>query len=188
VAEYERVIGDVPDALKEAALANPSLLAPDAPVTYVDFPHAVLFAEQSGKRLPTEAEFEYAATLGGTRDFPRGDDPEILQEWTFGRVRDPGLDVLPTEPPILGLYSNVAEWTQSRPMPYPTAPPLADSVKKLFMLCRVVRGGTWDIVQAKPVREKFLWGPRWRHSAPTLDRHPGLGLRCARSDRPSCSD
>ena len=49
--EYEKVMGNNPSSLKN----------PDAPVTNVDWNAAIAYAIRVNKRLPTEAEWEYAA-------------------------------------------------------------------------------------------------------------------------------
>ena len=179
---------ELPKGLLEAAADLGAELPGDLPVTYVAFDPGVAAAEWFGKRLPTEAEYEFAATLGGTRRFPWGDDDEILQEWDFGPVKNPSFDVLPVDPPVFGLYSNVAEWTQSRLLPYPTAKPMSEALKREFSVSRIVRGGGHDVVIGKPVQKQFRQGPRYRSSEVMNQTFPGLGFRCARSARPQFLD
>lgn len=169
-----------------------SLVGADAPadrnlpITGVWWNDAVMYAEAVGKRLPTEAEYEFAATNGGTRRFPWGDDPPQEWEWQFGPVGTPLFDMIDAGVPVTGLYSNVAEWTSSWAAPYPPLldyqpayPPRPDGFY-------IVRGGPWSVIQGTPQHDEFHSGPRERIGQHWMkDRHPGLGFRCARSARPS---
>jgi hypothetical protein len=68
VAQYRAVRGDVPVVLRKAKPNDRD------PVTLVSFDQAVRCAEEMGKRLPDEAEYEFAATNGGHDSFPWGDE------------------------------------------------------------------------------------------------------------------
>lgn len=156
------------------------------------FDSAKWFAELLGKRLPTEDEYLRAATMGGTRVFPWGDDGEQLAEWTFGQVRGSKADVLPSTPPVFGLYSNVAEWVDSRLLPLRSLASLQPELRKEIETSHLVCGGTLDVIQGTPDRESYLnpgaSGPRHRIAMPDRDRYRGVGFRCARSARPRFLD
>ncbi|MBW3543405.1 MAG: SUMF1/EgtB/PvdO family nonheme iron enzyme, partial [Planctomycetes bacterium] len=163
-------------------------LADDEAAKYVTFGDALDLAEKVGLRLPTEAEFEYAATNGGRTTFPWGDDVALVTEWSYGPVGEPEYDATPTNPPLRGLYSNVAEWTLSRPLPYPGAPqlPIEGSLSsKTVHFMRTIRGGPPSVVTARARPEEWSFGPRFR-VAELEDgrRHAGLGFRGARSIGP----
>jgi formylglycine-generating enzyme required for sulfatase activity len=166
----------LPDELRQ----NPPL--GNIPLTFVSWERTVYLAEIFGKRLPDEVEYEYAATLGGTRSFPWGNDANALKEWPIGPVGNSPLDRLeiPGQPPVFGRYSNVAEWTASWGVPYPSNQGMPDPLSEH----RVIRGGPYSVVLGAPRVEEWQRGPRQRLFQHKNHFHPGLGFRCARSVKP----
>jgi eukaryotic-like serine/threonine-protein kinase len=162
----------------------------DDPVVFVSFDAAVAYAEKVGKRLPTEFEYEFAATNGGTTDFPWGNDADKRPTWTFGGVRAIASDRTPTSRPVFGLCSNVAEWTDSAMTPYPSAPPFSQHRRQQARLLRIIRGANPRIMNAAPAEVPVGdWaGPRERFGMMLEQRSRGLGFRCARSDSPRYLD
>jgi serine/threonine protein kinase/formylglycine-generating enzyme required for sulfatase activity len=157
--------------------------ADDVPVTYVTFDEAVSCAELMDKRLPSEDEYEFAATNGGKDKYPWGNEDTLITGWPFLRAGAPDFDRTRTDPPVYGLYSNVAEWTSSWGMPYPGSPPLF--LPPDCRMHRAVRGGGWSVVQGQPVARDWFLGPRFRHHIRFDQAYPGLGFRCARSATPA---
>lgn len=159
------------------------LPAPADPVTCITWDQAVSFAETQLMRLPTEAEYEFAATLGGTRKFPWGNDSDRFPRWRFGPAGAPVEDRLdvPGSRPVYGLYSNVAEWTMSWNVPYYGERYRSGIFSPKW---RVVRGGPQKIAAGGFDLRFRVLGPRERVGLPRTKRMPKLGFRFARSIKP----
>ncbi|WZO98373.1 protein kinase [Isosphaeraceae bacterium EP7] len=153
---------------------------PDDPVTMVCYDEAVAYAERVGKRLLTEAEFKFSATMGGTRRYPWGNDPPT--SWSFGPAGADRHDMLPTVPPVFGLCSNVAEWTCTTLGSDPSLAGIV-GIPTDHLANQVVCGGGTEVVSGKligPVTPPDLV----RVGQSRGNRLPGLGFRCARSRGP----
>lgn len=120
---------------------------PDHPVTGISFIDASNYAKWAGKRLPTEAEWEYAARGGlEGKSFPLGETADSSTV-NFGKKFNGTLKVGSFSPNGFGLYDitgNVWEWTmdfydgdyyQLSPSENPRGP-----VGGRF---KVIRGGSW---------------------------------------------
>lgn len=142
-----------------------AFLRPDAPVVMVSWDDAVAFCAHAGKRLPSEAEWEYAMRAGamGTR-YPWGDAPErdgamALNFWQGAshhqNARTDGhVYVSPVRafaPNAWGIYDpvgNVWQWTAdfyavdayARAV---AAGPVVDPPGPDEGTTRVLRGGSW---------------------------------------------
>ncbi len=159
---------------------------------------AVFRAEKLGKRLPDEAEFEYAATLGGTLKYS-WDDACLTQDCRdlfepirdFGSVGTPALDRLPTDPPIYGLCSNMAEWTMTHgTVFYPgyEDAALSQFARPELVDRRIVRGGDETVAQqgnaAVTVESR---DPRQRWPYARSFQSLGISFRGVRSFKPRLS-
>lgn len=128
-------------------------LPPHQPVIHVNWFEARAFCRWAGRRLPTEAEWEFAATTdgaGGKRAYPWGNDaPDATRANLDGRALGT-IDVAacPDGDSLHGvrqMIGNVWEWTDTVFGPFPGFAP--DDYKEysepLFGATRVLRGGAW---------------------------------------------
>lgn len=150
---------------------------PSRPVC-VSFEEAVARAENMGKRLLEEAEYEFVATGRGERQFPWEDPVD-------GREVRPYQDRLVLgKVPVAGLCSGHAEWTDmarldSLPMVSGTA-----VVAGNFPFLRPVRGGGLRAMEDPHDFDLRERDPRERRMFEQYKVARGLGFRCARSVAP----
>lgn len=154
------------------------------PMTGTLFDYAVWYAEQVGKRLPLESEYEFAATNGGKTLFPWGDDPQPIP-WQLTAVESLEFDKTATQPPIYGLFSNGAEFTASpyvEPQLFSKSTGRPAFVSPLFEHVRIQGGSYGPRNESPPIISSDTLGVPSSIPRRQLSHH--VGFRCARSQSP----
>jgi ergothioneine biosynthesis protein EgtB len=154
------------------------------PVCHVSFHEASAFAKWAGKRLPTEGEWEKAATFDPktrqTRNFPWGNEPPGVENSNFfenGLWTVAPVGAFPEGQNPYGchqLIGDVWEWTTSDYVPYPGFKSEFDEYNdKWFVNQKVLRGGSFATPRLHiraTYRNFFHAHERWMTS----------GFRCAK--------
>jgi formylglycine-generating enzyme required for sulfatase activity len=173
----------------------------DHPVVCVSWNDAQAYvawlSKRTGKRyrLPTEAEWEYAARAGSTTTYPWGDAAshdranyganECCSELASGKDRWLYTSPVGSFPPnAFGLYDMLGDawqWVEDcYSDSYVGAPTDGSAVQKPTCQLRVLRGGTWGDTPGliRPAYRNWAPPPRW----PTdwEYRSGGVGFRVAR--------
>ncbi len=155
------------------------LVNDDWPADRVRINDAIAFCAQQGKRLPTEAEWEYAARAGSQADYPYGNKINDYVWHATNSVRTPQ-PVGSKQPNAWGVHDmlgNVWEWVSDwySPSYYGKSPRKNPKGPKDRRSHHVIRGGSW------PDDESLIR---------VGTRHPGwadatesflIGVRCARN-------
>jgi formylglycine-generating enzyme required for sulfatase activity len=129
-------------------------------------------------RLPTEAEWEYAARAGTKSAYSFGDETRPLGQYAWyqgnsGRQTHPVGQKQPNPWGLYDMHGNVWEWVQDWHGDYPKSA-VTDPSGPSSGVYRVLRGGSWDD-SARNLRSAY------RFSYSPDDRFEFYGFRLARS-------
>jgi formylglycine-generating enzyme required for sulfatase activity len=174
-AQWKAVMGENPSVFKDD----------DRPVENVLWEDAQQFIQKLNKRegkeacrLPSEAEWEYAARAGTTTTYSFGDNESQLGDyaWYSQNSDNTTHPVGEKKPNAWGLYDmhgNVWEWVQDWYGPY-TAEAVTDPIGPATGTARVIRGGGWgDAAQGARSADRGWAHPGYRDGY--------LGFRCLSS-------
>ncbi|CAI2718306.1 formylglycine-generating enzyme family protein [Nitrospina watsonii] len=173
-AEYEKSMGK-----------NPSYYpGENLPVEHINYKEAQEYCRLQGKRLPTEAEWEYAARAGGPDDYPWGSEIDGDYVWydvNSSRKPHPVGSKKPNAWGVYDMLGSVYEWVSDwysdhyyevSPRDNPKGPEERQS-------WRVIRGGSW-VDEPGKIRVTV----RYRGDSDGT-YHFLVGVRCARDIEPS---
>jgi ergothioneine biosynthesis protein EgtB len=176
------------DARRRFTLRGEQPLAPDAPVAHVSFFEADAFARFAGARLPTEQEWEHAASEeeqagrafegsfleGGALEpggvFERRNDGTSAKAATSATTAR-------AQPPLHGLFGEVWQWTASPYVGYPGFRPADGAIGEYngkFMVNQLVLRGASCLTPKSHARLTY------RNFFPAPARWQMTGLRLAR--------
>jgi formylglycine-generating enzyme required for sulfatase activity len=138
-----------------------------------------LFAKKTGKRLPTEAEWEYAARAGSQTKFPWGDEIDDDRMWYSGnspRQIPPIGKKLPNSWGLHDMMGNVWEWVEDWfSLEYYKNSSIKNPKGPSRQSFRVIRGGSW-MIDAEYLRVTA----RHRGMSDPTESY-WVGVRCAKN-------
>lgn len=145
------------------------------PVDSIMVDEAIEIAERAGRRLLTEAEFEFIATQRGTTLFPWGNIPVTISQG-IESVDSTTADITTTPAGIRNLFSNAEEITSSYFSETPGQGNPTSSVPGHYYVVK-------DCVEARD-RAIASHGVKQRKGLSLLSASPSIGFRTARSRFP----
>lgn len=180
------------DCPNEHSVLNEISLCPNNPVDSVSWLDVQLFLEKLNQRkdgfkyrLPSEAEWEFAARSGSVTTFFFGNSAASLEEYSWYEANS-SAQTHPVRKKkangfgLYDVYGNVWEWVLDWHGPYPDKPE-RDPMGPLSGTSRVIRGGSFgNDAYGTRSANRGLSNPQ--------NRSPGVGFRLARTAADTLSD
>jgi iron(II)-dependent oxidoreductase len=148
-AQWERFLRAHPGHQKPKYAHVPRLMRPEQPAVAISWEDAVAYCRWARVRLPTEAEWEYAARGPDGRRYPWGNwEPDgeravFFRSIGLGHPAAVGSRLAGVSPfGVLDMAGNVWEWCADWYAPYPARPEV-DPAGPAAGKKRVARGGGW---------------------------------------------
>jgi eukaryotic-like serine/threonine-protein kinase len=160
------------------------------PISCIDYEQAKAYCAFRKKRLPTEAEWEYAARGTDARLYPWGNDPPENCDMAVcsglcaaNGLRNVGLRVPSSASPFgaFDMAGNAWEWVEDTydPQAY-TLTAHDDPLMRGLSQRGVLRGGSWDFVRTRAETS-------YRQAFDQREGHVSTGVRCALGAEPAAS-
>ncbi|HBB67837.1 MAG TPA: hypothetical protein DCZ93_11180 [Elusimicrobia bacterium] len=148
------------------------------PVNCVDWSQAEQYAKFKGARLPSEAEWEYAATSGGrNQKYPWGNDEPTSELAVFNLNSTMPVCSKPkgnTAQGLCDMSGNVWQWVQDKYQDSYKGAPVDGSAFEGAGSDRVLRGGSFGFSYDRYLRAAY------RHNADPV-RYGGIGFRLVKA-------
>lgn len=190
IDRHEVTVGQYTRYLEETRVKIPAALAelnPALPLTHMTYREAEAYCAWTGKRLPTELEWEKAArgtqivtagdeTYTTARSFPV-EESQAAERCVTGDTGGNPIEVDRLKDTntfgLVGMCGNAAEWTQSWLLPYRGNTRQDERFGKRY---KVIRGGSYE--HPLELAKSYV---RLAGGIPSLARDGRAGFRCARN-------